>query len=116
MQFDEIAKLPPLAIIAFGITLAIGLLVVRFGLFQGMKAAPVASAATAQVAAVIVDPSALNRLTGEAAGVSVALEQVVVVGRELVEANRNVARSLNQLTDGISDLRDEVIRSAAKIK
>ena len=57
---EQLANLPTPALITFGATLAIIFGVRYLGLWQGAKVAPAASQAAAQVAAVIVDPTALN--------------------------------------------------------
>ena len=53
---EKLGELPPSAMIAFGATLAVIFAVQRLGLWQGRKSEP-----AAQVAAVIVDPTALNK-------------------------------------------------------
>ncbi len=65
---EQLASLPPLAIVVFGATLALIFAVRYMGLLSGASAPPEKSQTSAQVAAVIVDPTALNRLsaTGEA--------------------------------------------------
>ncbi|MDX3973319.1 hypothetical protein [Shinella sp.] len=57
---EKLADLPPAALITFGVTLAVIFAARHLGLWQGQRIAP-ASSDQAQVAAVIVDPSALNR-------------------------------------------------------
>ena len=97
MQFDEIAKLPPLAIIAFGVTLAVGLLVLRFGLFQGMKGAGGASVTSqASVAAVIVDPSALNHATAAVEGLTFAVTGATVALREHSKISERMAEEMDR--------------------
>lgn len=63
MQLQEISEMPPLAIIAFGVSLAIIFFVTRSGFTSGKNTPPATSSSSAQVAAVIVDSSALNRAT-----------------------------------------------------
>jgi hypothetical protein len=50
-------------LIAFGLGLAVIFGVRHLGLLSGERSTPAGNASTAQVAAVIVDPSALNRAT-----------------------------------------------------
>lgn len=68
---EKLAELPPAALITFGVTLAVIFAVQRFGLWQGQKAAPAAD--NAQVAAVIVDPSALHRASAAAEDLAKAM-------------------------------------------
>jgi hypothetical protein len=51
------------ALVTFGAVLAVIFGVRYFGLWQGQQHAPASSTASAQVAAVIVDPTALNKAT-----------------------------------------------------
>lgn len=60
---DRISDLPPLAMIAFRISLAILYFATKGGFSSGQRSTPANETSTAQVAAVIVDPSALNRAT-----------------------------------------------------
>ncbi len=60
---QQLANLPTPALVTFGVVLAIIFAVRYFGLWQGQQHSPAASASSAQVAAVIVDPTALNKAT-----------------------------------------------------
>lgn len=60
---EKLADLPPLALVVFGATLAVIFAVRYFGLSSGSNARIDKSPAAAQVAAVIVDPTALNNAT-----------------------------------------------------
>jgi hypothetical protein len=106
--------LPALLVFAFVLALIVG---VRYlGLLQGLKASPSASESTAQVAAVIVDPTALTAAAAEVAGLAVAITEANVTGRAHTAATDRLGEKIDQLTAGIDDLRTEVIRSAAKLK
>lgn len=60
---QQLSELPPLALIAFGVTVAI-IFVVRYaGISAGANSSTQKSSTTAEVAAVIVDPTALNNAT-----------------------------------------------------
>ena len=71
---EKLLELPPLAIIAFGAVLALIFGVRYLGLWQGQNASPAASAGSAQVAAVIVDPTGLNNATAAVKDLTRALE------------------------------------------
>ncbi|THV10590.1 hypothetical protein [Rhizobium rhizophilum] len=58
---QQIANLPPMALISFGAVLAVIFAVRTLGLWQGQSSSPTNSPATAQVVAVVFDPIALNR-------------------------------------------------------
>ncbi len=60
---ENLDKLPLPLLIAFGLGLAVIFGVRHLGLLSGERSTPAGNASTAQVAAVIVDPSALNRAT-----------------------------------------------------
>lgn len=94
---EQLDKLPPLAIVVFGVTLAIIFAVRYFGLWSGRNAAPENSPVAAQVAAVIVDPTALNRATA-------AVEAHAVVTKESAAATREAAAIMREGVETIADL------------
>lgn len=108
--------LPPVALIALGVTLAIIFAINRFGFMQGKTAAPSAGAGAAQVAAVIVDPTALNHASAAVEGLTVALTESNLIARQHHTATDRLAEQVEKLGEGVDRLRDEVIRSAAKMK
>ena len=86
---ENLTDLPPLALIALGVTLAL-IFGVRFlGLFAGTNAEPSAKASGAQVAAVIVDPTALNNATEAVRALS---DEIEALRQELRELGREIAR------------------------
>lgn len=97
-----------------GISIAIAFFVARFGVLQGQRAAP-AAAAQAQVAAVIVDNTALNKLTGEVAGLAVAISEGNVTNRAHTAATDRLAGKIDELSDGVDKLRDQLVYVAAKM-
>jgi uncharacterized membrane protein YidH (DUF202 family) len=107
MQFQDISDLPPLAIIAFGISLAILFFVTKGGFSSGQRSAPSSDTNKAQVAAVIVDPAALNRATA-------AIEAQTVEsinGRKSFERGiEALCRAVERLCDEVDDLKKELIR------
>lgn len=70
---EKLADLPPAALITFGAVLAVIFAARHLGLWQGQKAAPAAD--NAQVAAVIVDPSALNRASAAGENMAAAMRE-----------------------------------------
>lgn len=99
-----------------GLSIAVAFLVARFGVAQGAKASPAASAAQAQVAAVIVDPTALNKAAGEVAGLAVAITEAMAVVRAHTAAVDRQADKIDGLAEGVDKLRDELIRASARMK
>lgn len=95
---ENLAELPPAALITFGVTLAVIFAVQRFGLWQGQKTS-VASKDNAQVAAVIVDPSALNRLSDQVGKLVEAVASLVEVGEELVKTETHMSVELDRIRE-----------------
>lgn len=62
-MLDQLDKMPPLAVVVFGITVGIFFVVRYMGISAGKSSTPSSSQSSAQVAAVIVDPTALNNAT-----------------------------------------------------
>lgn len=93
---EKLADLPPAALITFGAVLAVIFAARHFGLMQGQKAAP--SADNAQVAAVIVDPSALNKVS--AAGDALA-ETLRALNKLSDDHTHMVCRRIEALTDAV---------------
>jgi hypothetical protein len=95
---EKLLELPPLAIITFGAVLAVIFGVRYLGLWQGQNASPAASA-SAQVAAVIVDPTALNAAAGEVAGLTVAVHELVSAVKEAGSHHRRTAEELDAIRE-----------------
>lgn len=109
-----------LAVIVAGAVAGIGLLVTRLGFLTGKDGRKTPQAHAAEVAAVIVDDKALNRLTGEVSGLQVALLELAREVREAVtgqgrtqEVNAELARKVDQLAESTDRLKEELIRAAA---
>jgi len=96
---EKLAEFPPLAIITFGAVLAVIFGVRYLGLWQGQNASPAASAGAAQVAAVIVDPTALNAAAAEVSGLSIAVHDLVSVMKEGVIQTRRTAEELDAMRE-----------------
>ncbi|MCV9960370.1 hypothetical protein OIU34_00525 [Pararhizobium sp. BT-229] len=104
---EKLADLPPTALVTFGAVLALIFGIRYLGLFQGQTASRDKDAAAAQVAAVIVDPTALNRATA-------ALEAQTLEAlnhRKMMErSTEEVVEVLQELTRAVEKLREEMIR------
>jgi hypothetical protein len=98
---QQIANLPPMALISFGAVLAVIFAVRYLGLLQGQKSSPTGSQTAAQVAAVVVDPTALNRA-------SMALEAHTEALRELTEEVHDGNRNLKLLATETDRIREEL--------
>ncbi|WPE22519.1 hypothetical protein [Shinella zoogloeoides] len=94
---EKLAELPPAALITFGAVLAVIFAVQRLGLWQGQKSTPATD--KAQVAAVIVDPSALNRLTEEVGKLVAAVRNLVEVGEEMTKTETHMAIELDRIRE-----------------
>lgn len=92
----DAAGLNPLTAIAFGVALAIIVAVRQMGIAMGAKAAPLPPTRAAEVAAVIVDPTALNKLTGQVETLNETLSEIVDVGREMVKVNSHMAMEISR--------------------
>jgi hypothetical protein len=95
---EKLADLPPIALVTLGATLAVIIAVRYAGLVVGERATSAKSPAAAQVAAVIVDPTALVNATA-------AVERLT---HEL-EAQRALSKdSVHMLCRRVETLGDEV--------
>lgn len=97
---QQIANLPLPALVALGATLGAIVGARWLGILSGQRAAP-ASSAAAQVAAVVVDPTALNRAT-------TALEAHTEALRDLTEEVHDGNRTLKLLAQEIDRIREEI--------
>lgn len=98
---EQLANLPTPALITFGATLAIIFGVRYLGLWQGARSAPTTSPAAAQVAAVIVDPTALNNATR-------ALEAHTEAVYEMIETMKDSGRSFSNMAIEMDRIREEL--------
>ena len=96
MDFPDLSKLPPWAAVIFVVCLAVIYVVSRTGWLQGLKSTP--STHQAEVAAVIVDPKALNeasasadRLTAQVGKLCDLLAQIIADTREERDAEEKEA-------------------------
>jgi len=98
---EQLSNLPPLAIIVFGATLAVIFGVRYLGLMSGGSMPIEKSAAAAQVAAVIVDPTELRKAT-------VALESHTRATHRLADVMVEMTRSVDDLADEAGKVREEI--------
>lgn len=98
---QQLANLPLPAMVTFGAVLAVIFAVRYLGLWQGRQSSPSATSSTAQVAAVIVDPTALNRATA-------ALEAHTAATLKLVDAQSKKASAEEHMADELDRIREEL--------
>lgn len=96
---DQISDLPPLALAFFGATLAVIFGVRYLGLLSGEKTPPDKSSSVAQVAAVIVDPTALNRLTATGEALNMTLIEGIQVAKEKIRVDNLMATELDRIRE-----------------
>lgn len=68
------------------------------------------------MAAVIVDPTALNAAAGEVAGLAVVITQSMATVRAHTAAVDRQSDRIDELADGVDELRDQLVYIAAKMK
>lgn len=98
---EKLVELPSTALIALGVTLAIIIAVRYLGITAGANASPANSQGAAQVAAVIVDPTALNNATK-------ALEAHTDALLEFIDVAKDVNRSLTHVGIELDRIREEL--------
>lgn len=96
---EDLDKLPLPLLIAMGLGLAVILAVRYFGLMSGERASPEKASSYAQVASVIVDPSALNRLTEQAGKLTAVLEDMVEQAKEKIRVDNILAIELDRIRE-----------------
>lgn len=98
---QQLANLPAPALITFGAVLAVIFAVRYLGLWQGRQSSPAATSTGAQVAAVIVDPTALNKATA-------ALEAHTEATKRLIDIVQEGSRHINTLAIEADRIREEL--------
>jgi|GEM_PF-1686773 len=98
---QQLANLPLPAMVTFGAVLAVIFGVRYLGLWQGRQASPSATTNTAQVAAVIVDPTALNRATD-------AVNAHTDATKRLTDAVIEISRHVDTLGNEVDRIREEL--------
>ena len=108
LGMEQLGNLPPAALIPFGAVLAV-IFAVRFlGLWQGEHRPLAKSQSATTVAAVIVDTTALNRVSDEAAKLSSTLDRLTDTMDRLTEIGERMARSEEHMSIELDRLREEM--------
>lgn len=122
IELPDLTSLPNWVQVIFYVTFAVGtaitILAARFGLLRSRSS--INDHSKAEVAAVIVDSSAINRLTIAAEALNLTFQQLNITGKASSRAVGAQAREVNTLNKSVTDLtesldrlRDELIRAAA---
>ena len=125
MQFPDLSALPVWAQVivyaTFGLSLAIIIGAARFGVMLGKKIPAAASHSTAAVAAVIVDPTELQKVTAAVVALEATLSSLNKTGQSLARAStagaresREFCETLKELNNAVDRLRDEIIRRPSR--
>lgn len=104
---ELIRSLPAEGLFGLGAMVGLGLLVRYFGLLQGQRASPEHSTNSAQVAAVIVDPAALNKAT---AAIEAQTLEAIHFRKSAERAADDFGDRVRDLTRSIDAMREELIR------
>ncbi|ODT50248.1 hypothetical protein [Devosia sp. 63-57] len=99
MALPDLSQLPPLAVIAFGISLAIIIGLAWLGERRGKAAGPASSQSSAQVAAVIVDPTALQLATKAVDELTGELRELRRTGEEIAEGHAALAKGIDRIRE-----------------
>jgi hypothetical protein len=94
-----VSALPLPAAIAFSAVSAIVIWVARLGILEGRKIDPAKGVPAAQVAAVIVDPTALNRMTDQVAALTATLDQILDAAKEKIRVDNLMATELDRIRE-----------------
>lgn len=112
---EQLANLPPLALVVFGITTAVIFAVHKLGVSFGASSPAASPAVAAQVAAVIVDPTALNKATAalEAHTTSQqahtrALENQSAMIGKLIKGGEEMTQAIDHMATEYDRLREEM--------
>jgi tRNA(Phe) wybutosine-synthesizing methylase Tyw3 len=106
--FELIPSLPMPALLVFAAVLAAAVGVRYLGVWQGFKATAASSEVKAQVAAVIVDSTALLAATAALEAHNVEQREANMLARRQVEATDDLVKTLGAL-------RDQLVHVAAKM-
>jgi hypothetical protein len=94
-----VGALPLPASVAFAAVSALVIWIARLGILEGRRADPARGVPAAQVAAVIVDPTALNRLSEQAAALNATLKELCEVAREKARVDTLMATELDRIRE-----------------
>lgn len=96
---ENLDKLPLPLLVAMGVGLAVIFGVRHLGLLSGERATPSSGASTAQVAAVIVDPTALNKATAAIEALNFTLISINSVAKESVRTSAGLAEEMDRIRE-----------------
>ncbi|PYE23001.1 hypothetical protein C8J32_1083 [Rhizobium sp. PP-CC-3A-592] len=96
---ENLDKLPLPLLIAFDLGLAVIFGVRHLGLLSGERATPSSSSSTAQVAAVIVDPTALNKAIAALEAPNFTLVSINSVAKDSVRTNAGLAEEMDRIRE-----------------
>lgn len=96
---EQLANLPAPALVTFGAVLAVIFAVRYLGLWQGQHASPKQEGKGAEVAAVIVDPSALNKATAAVETLTAAISKLVDALLRKAVAEEHMAIELDRIRE-----------------
>jgi hypothetical protein len=113
---ELLQSLPLPALIVFAAVVGLIFGVRYLGLLQGLRAPAGGSDNKAQVAAVIVDPTALTAAAAEVAGLTVAITEANVTGRAHTAATDRLADRVDELSGRVDRPTDKVVDAAANLK
>lgn len=116
VQLPDLSQLPPWAVIAFGISLAVIFGLAWLGERRGKNASPANAQSSAQVAAVIVDPTALTAAAGEVAGLAVAVTDATLALRAHTGVTDRLADEVKEGTREMRELRIELRAMSDKMR
>ena len=104
---ELLRSLPAEALFGLGAVIGLGILARYTGLWQGQRASPEHSTNSAQVAAVIVDPTALNKAT---AAIEAQTMEAIHMRKSVERAADDFGDRIRDLTRSIDAMREEMIR------
>lgn len=104
----DLSSLPPWAVLIFMAAAGIGFIVIRSGILDGIKKPPGERANTGEIVALTVDSRSIDKLSGEVAGSSVALHELVVAVKDHTRAEDELARHTAQLSEELRETTREV--------
>lgn len=107
-SMEQMAELPPVALAFFGIALALIFAVRYLGLLSGSNVTPEKSAAAAQVAAVIVDSTALNRASNALESHTLAVNRQIAVAERQLGLFDDVRKALSECSEELGRIREEM--------
>lgn len=109
-QIELLSKLPLPAVLMFGATLAVIFYVRHYGMEAGKKSSGNDKQSKAEVAAMIVDPTALNHATD---ALKAHTAEAVNMRKSFERGTEKICDAVDRLSDQIDELEKEMIRRKA---